>query len=180
MNVLILHGILGKAGENWSQWLCDELESKNYNVIMPNLPEADHPDRTTWLQVVSDLMGRLGDETIIVAHSLGVATALDYLESKTGKIKGLVSVSGFGDDYGMELNSYFMREKAIDYSKVNDSVTNKYVFYGDDDPYVPQDSLKLLADELRVTPTIVEKGGHLNEAAGFNKFPQLLDSVTEI
>lgn len=180
MNVLILHGIMGHAGENWSQWLADELAAKGVNVEMPNLPDANHPDRTTWLAFVCDILNELGDETVVVAHSLSVATMLDFLEQHTGKLRSLICVSGFADDYGMELNSYFMSEKDINFEQVNSAVSSKAVLYGSNDPYVPQASLQLLAENLRVEPIVVKEGGHLNEAAGFSKFPKLLEMTLGI
>lgn len=180
MNILILHGIMGRAGENWSGWLADKLSEKGFNVAMPNLSKPNHPNRTEWLHEITNEMRKLGDDTIIVAHSLGVTSALDFLEQHSGKIKGLVSVAGFADDYGLELNSYFMREKEIDFESVKNSVESLAVLYGDNDPYVPQSSLQNLAIELGAQSVVITGGGHLNEAAGYNTFPKLLDLVLEI
>lgn len=124
MSVLILHGIMGKAGENWGQWLHDQLIERSYNVVMPNLSDPDHPDRKKWLDEITAHMEGLGSDTIIVAHSLGVTSALDFLEEATNPVKGIISVSGFADDYGLELNSYFLGEKTIDFNKVNKNIDN--------------------------------------------------------
>lgn len=168
---------MGRAGENWSSWLKDNLEAQGYTVAMPTLPGADHPDRQTWLSEITNEMNDLGDNTIIIAHSLGVTSALDFLEQHTDRVKGLVSVSGFADDYGLELNSYFMREKPIDFDAVSQSLEHAVALYGDNDPYVPQESLELLATKLGVAPIIIQGGGHLNEAAGYQEFPQLLETM---
>ena len=179
MNVLILHGILGKAGENWEQWLHDELISKSYTVTMPNLPDPDHPSRQKWLAQVTENI-KNPEETIIVAHSSGVTSGLDYLEKASRPIKGFVSVSGFAGDIGLELNSYFLNEKAIDFELVNKNIGEAFVFFGDNDPYVPQVSLHMLANDLKVNPVIIPEGGHLNTAAGFTQFPQILDAVLSV
>jgi len=180
MNVLILHGIMGSAGENWGQWLSDQLEARAYTLTMPTLPNPDHPDRTEWLNVITKLMTKLGSDTIIVGHSIGVTSALDYLENTNVPIKGLISVSGIFDEYGLELNRYFLKVRSIDADKVKKNMGKAFAFYGDDDPYVPQDSLQLLADKLNVKPVILSKGGHLNATAGFTEFPQLLDTILSI
>lgn len=168
---------MGRAGENWGQWLHNELISRTYIVKMPNLSDPDHPDREKWLGEIIENMQTMEGDTVIVAHSLGVTSALDYLEVANHPLKGLVSVSGFADDYGLELNSYFLKEKSIDFEKVNKNIGKAFVFYGDDDPYVPQSSLHKLASDLNVDPVIIPKGGHLNAAAGFTEFPQLLEAV---
>src|SRR4030042_6591473 len=98
-------------------------------------------------------------DLIIIGHSLGVTTALDLIEKDRKKIKTLISVSGFAKDYGAELNSYFLKKKEIDLKKVKGLLGNAYVIYGDNDPYIPQNVLKRLADGLGVEPIIVKKGG---------------------
>lgn len=180
MTTLILHGIMGQAGENWMQWLHDELIKQGHNVIMPQLPESDKPDRTEWLHNIQKLLAPVKDEVIIVGHSLGVTSALDYCESTDKIINSLVSVSGFARAYGMELNNYFLAERTLDIEKVKQHVRSFYVIYGDNDPYVPQDVLHELATDLDVEPVVVYNGGHLNSAAGYDELPEILEYILTI
>lgn len=181
MTVLILHGIGGYAGIHWQQWLHDELVKKGYDVLMPELPNSEKPDRGEWLETVKKLVSKIDlFELIIVGHSLGVVTALDFIEQSKKPIKVLISVSGFAKDLGAEINSYFMKVKEIDFEKVKKNLEKSYVLYGDNDPYVPQKELKLLADNLGAEPIIFPNGGHLNTDAGYTKFPKLLEIVENI
>ncbi len=175
MTILILHGIGGKAGIHWQQWLHDQLVQDGHKVVMPTLSSPDHPDRQTWLTEITGYMASIDPkDTVIVAHSLGVPSALDYLERATEPIKAFVSVSGFAVPLGTELNEYFLQEKPIDFNKVVDKIGKAYVLYGDNDPYVNQTALHDLAKELKVEPLIIHNGGHLNTDAGYTHFPQLL------
>lgn len=181
MTILIIHGIGGHAGIHWQQWLHDELIKNGYAVLMPNLPNSDHPDRKEWLQIIKDEIKDIDpQELIIVGHSLGATTALDLLEEINGKVKGLISVSGFAEDYGVQMNSYFLSEKHIDFSKVKEHVENSFVIFGDNDPYVPQNELQSVADQLGVVPKIIPNGGHLNADAGFTTFPYLLEIIEKL
>lgn len=174
-NVLILHGVGGHAGKHWQQWLCDGLVNRSYKVVMPSLPNSEKPDRKETLEFVEKLVKCLDFSRLsIIGHSLGVVTALDLIEKENKKIKSLVSVAGFARDYGAELNSYFMKGREIDFKKVRKIIGKAYVIYADNDPYVPQEELKYLADELRVKPVVIKNGGHLNTDAGYTKFPLLL------
>jgi predicted alpha/beta hydrolase family esterase len=178
--VLIIHGIGGHAGIHWQQWLHDNLLSSGFNVLMPDLPNSEHPDRQTWLGLIKKtLEGVTLDELIIVGHSLGVTTALDYVEQLDSSIDGLVTISGMAEDYGSELNSYFLNEKNIDFERVVKKVGWSEVLYGDNDPYVTQDALKSLAVSLGTQEIIISKGGHLNTEAGFTTFPLLLSRLSE-
>jgi predicted alpha/beta hydrolase family esterase len=179
--VLIIHGIGGHAGIHWQQWLGNELAAQGYKVLMPDLPKPDHPDRKTWLEEVKKTLDGVDlNELILVGHSLGVTTALDFIEQASSQVDRLLSVAGFAKDYGADLNSYFLKEKPIDFKRVKDRLRWAVVVYGDDDPYVPQDALKYIADQLNVTPIIVPNGGHLNTEVGFTKFPQLIDIIERV
>lgn len=143
---------------------------------MPNLPDANRPDRKTWLKTVQEIIRNIASpDLVIVAHSLSVTTSLDLAEQIP--IKALISISGFADNYGIQLNSYFLGEKNIDFDEVNKNIKQSFVIYGDDDPYVPQEALMSLADNLKVKPEIIHNGGHLNTDSGYKTFPRLLKII---
>jgi len=176
MTILIIHGILGHAGIHWQQWLHDQLQAQGHHVIMPTFPEAKHPSRRAWLQEIKDrVKGVKPEDLVLVSHSLGTASALDYLEQPTAKAHALVSVSGMAEDYGAELNSYFLSEKHTDFAKVKPHLDKAVVVYGDNDPYVAPWALQQVADGLGVRPTVIKNGGHLNTEAGYTTFPRLLE-----
>ena len=179
MIILILHGIEGFAGIHWQQWLSDNLIERDYKVVMPNLPNSNHPDRKIWLETVKEIVKGLDlADLVIVAHSLSVSVVLDLIEEV--QIKSLISVSGFAYDYGVELNSYFLGERNINFDKVNKNLKQAFVIYGSNDPYVPQEVLKSLAENLKVEPEIIPNGGHLNTDAGYKTFPRLLEIIEDI
>jgi predicted alpha/beta hydrolase family esterase len=96
MTILILHAIGGTAGDHWEQWLNNELTRIGHTVIMPNLPHAEHPDRFEWLKTIKGYLKDIDiNKLVIFGHSLGVTSALDFIEQTSGNVKGLVSVSGF-------------------------------------------------------------------------------------
>ena len=179
MTTLILHGIGGHAGIHWQKWLKDQLESQNFGVLMPSLPNANHPDRKIWLEQVQRLTSGINlAELIIVGHSAGVTTALDFIEQAKFKVTGLVSVAGIAKDYGSELNGEFLRAKPIDFNKVLENLNWAEVVYGGNDPYVSQTALRYVAGNLQVNPTIIHNGGHLNTEAGYTQFPRLLKVIS--
>lgn len=179
--ILILHGIGGHAGIHWEQWLHDELTKRGYRVIMPDLSDSDHPDRSVWFdEVTKAVQGVDVTNLVIVGHSLGATAALDFIEQSKIPVYGLVSASGFAVDYGAELNSYFLRGRSVDFEKVHSLLGKAVVFYGDDDPYVTQEALRQLADALDVEPIVIHSGGHLNTERGYTTFPQLLDAVLNL
>lgn len=177
----IIHGIQGYAGKHWQGWLKSNLEVSGHEVIMPTLPNSDHPDRKEWLKFLKTKTKDIDiNNLIFVTHSLGAVSAMDFIEQLPKQAQGFVSVSGFARDYGMELNSYFLKEKHIDTDLIRKNIKNISVIYGDDDPYVPKNELKYLADVLEVQPVIIPKGGHLNSETGYIEFPLLLEECLKI
>lgn len=175
MTFLLLHAIGSHAGAHWQQWLHDELIADGHVVIMPNLPEADHPDRQIWLDTVKEITEELDlSDLVIIGHSLGATTALDFIEQSTSPVKAFISVAGFGVDYGAELNSYFLAKRNINFDKVNAHLQKAIVIYGDNDPYVAPEALRHLATALKVEPMVIKNGKHLNTEAGYTEFPELL------
>ena len=176
--VIIIHGFSGHAGIHWQQWLHDELTQQGHKVLMPDLPQSEHPDRQAWLGEVRQVLeGVDTSQLVMVGHSLGVVAALDFIEQLDGRVDGLVSVAGFAEDYGADMNSYFLSQKPIDFSKIKNKLNWSAVIYGDNDPYVTPAALKYVADSLGVEPVVIPNGGHLNTESGFDKFPQLLEMI---
>lgn len=177
----IIHGIQGHAGIHWQKWLKLELEKSGQKVIMPTLPNPDHPDRTEWLEFLKEKLRDINTNNLVfVTHSLGSVTAMDYIEQSPETILGFVSVSGFARDYEMELNSYFLKEKHIDMNMIRKNARNISIIFGNDDPYVPQNELNYLSEKLKVEEIIIEKGGHLNTETGYTKFPLLLEECLKM
>ena len=54
------------------------------------------------------------------------------------------------------------------------------MFHSDNDPYVPLEKAKELAQNLGTEVTIVQGAGHFNENGGYTKFPLLLEKMREV
>lgn len=181
MTILIIHGIDGFAGIHWQQWLHDQLVAKGHIVLMPNFPNSHHPERKAWLKTVEKQLVDVNlRELMIVGHSLGVTTGLDFLEQIHEKIKAFISISGFAEDYGSDLNRYFLSKKHIDFQEVRKHLENSVVIYSDNDPYLSQDVLYLVAEGLNVSPKIIPNGGHLNTDSGYTTFSYLLKTIENL
>lgn len=179
IKIVVLHGIGGHPGIHWQEWLAGHMQAKGFETRLLALPNSDEPNRSEWLDFVASSVADVAPrDLILVGHSLGVATALDYIQRSPAQVRGLVSVAGFARDYGAELNSSFMSAARIDFDEVKANLATAEVLYGDDDPWVPQPELAHLASELKVEPRVFEAGGHLNSDSGYSQFPKLAEVVT--
>jgi len=178
MRAVIVHGTYGDPGENWFPWLADEVRAKGHDAVIPRMPTPDGQTLDGWLRAFEEQVGPVREDDWLVGHSLGVGFVLRVLE-KNGPVGAAALVSGFIGELGLAdfdpLNAPFF-ETPFDWQTIKENVTGPLrVYNGDDDPYVPSQKGRELAQELGVDVTVVPSGGHINAEAGYTRFQQLLD-----
>jgi predicted alpha/beta hydrolase family esterase len=118
------------------------------------------------------------NNTILIGHSLGAVFILDILNrERTKPIKKAILVSGFLHQLGNPTFDtlaapFINRERNRDLIKKN--AEEFIILNGENDPYVPLSEAELLQEKLGGRLEIIPNGGHLNEAAGFTKFEEIL------
>lgn len=188
-NYFIIHGSFGSPYSNWTPWLAGEIEKtkpaeKEESICyVPHMPTGvGLQNYQNWENVMKSYLLKdelLGIDTTIFAHSIAPAFVCKFLITNKIKVKRLVFVCGF--------NNYFGVNEA--YDAVNESMyianieeIKKYCneiicFYSDNDPYVDFAAEKDFADKVGSKQILVEGGGHLNKASGFETFTQLKEYI---
>jgi predicted alpha/beta hydrolase family esterase len=122
------------------------------------------------------------DKTCFVGHSIGATFIADYLAVNQMSFQKAIFVSGLYKALGNEdfdgINSSFFEHKATVTNFFRESKSITYAFYGDNDPYVPHDTLKEFAQMVKANTTVIPQGGHLNKAAGYETFDALLKVIS--
>ena len=183
--VVIVHCWGGYPEYCWYPWVKKELESKGFDVQVPELPETDAPNLAKWLPVLKEVVGTPNEDTFLVGHSIGCATILCYLESlKEGeKVSGVVLVAGYTDDLGFEeLKNFFTTPVPLEQIKPK---ANKFVaIHSDDDPYVPLkhgDIFKEKLDaELIVKHRMKHFSGPVDKEDSCVELPDVVEGVVEM
>ncbi|MBN1262942.1 MAG: alpha/beta hydrolase [Candidatus Pacebacteria bacterium] len=183
-NALILHGTdFGKKQQqrfnNWFPWLKKKLEQLDYQVFLPELPQAWEPNLARyWLFLKNFDFNR---ESILIGHSSGATAVFGLLhELPPGKEVGLaVSVAGFYKDEGWGCRGLFAKE--YNWEKIRSQVKKIVLIWSPDDPYISREQTDFLSQRLRVRPTIIPDKKHFNLEAspGFIKFPELLKIIKD-
>ena len=179
MKFFIIHGTYGYPEENWFPWLKEELEKLNHEVIVPKFPTPEDMSFKNWMKIMEQYT--IEEDDIFIGHSIGPAFILRLLEEHKAKAAFLVAgfLGALGNKEVDELNSSFFAEP-FDWNKIKENCKSFYVFYSDNDPYVPQEKAKELANKLGVEPIFVKGAGHFNETAGYAKFPLLLEEIKKL
>ena len=187
--VFIIHGWDGHPEESWFPWLKKELELRDYEVIIPQLPNADEPRIKTWVGHILSLIPNPDRNTFFVGHSMGCQAIIRYLESLNNKevIGGAIFVAGFlkrlsnleDDDVVRSVAEEWLTAK-IDFNKVKTHLNKSFAIFSDNDMYVPLDNQDVFKDELGSKIIIEKDKGHFNSETKIFDLPSALKSLLEI
>jgi uncharacterized protein len=176
----ILHGTDASPDANWFKWLKQQLEQRDYNVWVPELPNNHTPNRKTYNDF---LFGSDWDfnDNLLIGHSSGAITVLNLLtDGRCPKISAAVLVGAWSH---ME-ETYLDREQFKDLFPPNGfdfeiiiSKCDKFLFlHGDNDPFCPLEQAKWLAQQTKGHMVIIPNGHHLG-ASRTPDFPELLEGL---
>lgn len=193
MNAIILHGTLGSPSGNWFQWLKTELEKRNINVWLPELPNANQPNLKEWADFIhKNTPFELDDQTIVIGHSSGAILALILAQQQSDKeatgqtsvtkFKAVVAVSVFHDNsLNWEPNSRLFDGINFDWQKIRKNTDKLLFVHSDNDPYVPLEQAKYVADNCQAELITIPGQGHFNleQSPDYKTFPALLRLLTE-
>ncbi|MCF7844636.1 MAG: alpha/beta hydrolase [Kiritimatiellales bacterium] len=179
-HVLILHGIYGNPSENWFPWLKDQLEQKGMTVDVPHLPTHEPLLPEHWWSVLFSYEGHINEDTIIIAHSLGVAFALKIIEKY--KIKAALFVAPAWGKTDNEFDPVIraVADQKFDWEIIKDHCLNFTIFHSDNDPYLKMERAEKLSGHLNTEVNVVSGAGHFNKASGYTEFPQLLQKIEKL
>lgn len=178
---ILVHGAYGSPDENWYPWLTSYLRENGAEVIIPRFPTPEGQELKNWLKAFDSQIPELKFQTVLIGHSIGVGFILRKLERIDTEIKASFLVSGFSKQLGLPdfdpINASFVGGK-FNWAKIRRSCEKFFVYNSDNDPYVPLSCGQTIADELNAKFTVINKGGHINKAAGFDKFEILLQDLS--
>jgi len=178
---LILHGTSATPDSNWFGWLKLELEKKGYEVWLPLLPQADHPNMrryTDFLLANSDFF--TADEIILIGHSSGAVAILGLLQQLSSKvhISSAYLVGSFKDDLGWDsLKELFL--EPFDFATIKQRCDHFVFIHSDNDPHCPLAGAQYLCEQLGGELVILPRQGHFNTAMSqqYQTFPKLLELI---
>ena len=75
---LILHGYQSSGPGHWQTWLAGRLRSGDAIVHYPDLPDADAPQLSSWLEALAGELDSIGEAPIVVCHSLACVLWLHH------------------------------------------------------------------------------------------------------
>jgi uncharacterized protein len=166
---LILHAWYSKPETDWYPWLKTELESKGYEVMVPEIPtfETKAPEMETAIEAVLGL-NFLDQDTVIIGHSLGTLLTMRLAERYKFAHAILMAAWDY-NDLTPEHQSFW--KTMLDHTKCKTNVSKWSVLISDNDPYVTKIIAGEVADRFGASKTYCGAKGH---------FSQEMDGITEV
>jgi predicted alpha/beta hydrolase family esterase len=174
MRIVVAHGYRADPSRHWFPWLVDHYSAAT--VTMVGLPEPERPDLETWVHAAGAAIGEVGEETILVGHSLGCVTLLHALNRRTDawRLGGLVLVAGFVDPLPDLPALDPFTEEPLDLHRIRRQTGMRHVLRSDDDDVVPPELTDRMAGLLDAPVTLVPGAGHFVDRQGVREVPALL------
>ncbi|MEK7227559.1 MAG: alpha/beta hydrolase [Patescibacteria group bacterium] len=188
--IYIIHGWDGNPNQHWLPWLKKELESRNFLVNVPEMPDSGNPRKDAWVKYLADLVKTPDKDTYFVGHSIGCKAVLRYLETlQPGeKIGGAVLVAGWITLTNMDertpdeirvINDWV--NPPFDFDRIKSHCDNFTAIFSDDDPEVPLEENKETYENKIGAIIIMEHGkGHFTEDDGVKSLPSALQAILEM
>lgn len=183
--VFLIHGWGGYPEEGWRPWLKKKLKEKEFTVVVPLMPDTEHPNIETWVLHLSEIVETPDKYCYFVGHSLACITILRYLETlkENQKVGGVILVAGFAHDleypdYQGEISGFF--KNPIDWEKIKKHCRKFIVIHSDDDPYVPLEHADIFKEKLDAEVVIMRNMKHFSGDDGITELPIVLDSILKL
>ncbi|MBS3144012.1 serine hydrolase family protein [Candidatus Woesearchaeota archaeon] len=168
--VIVVHRWDGSPSADWYPWLKEEVEKKNIQVFIPEIPDPSKPKIEKWVSFLKKEIKDIDEETFFVGHSIGCQTIMRYLETveEKTKIGGVLFVAGFFTLNKLETEEEKTiakpwLERPINTEKVKKRVKQIRAIFSDNDPFVPVSNAKQFQEKLGAKTLIEKKQGHFND-----------------
>lgn len=156
----------------WAAWLKKQLDTRGYETFFETMPDSIIARSEYWLPFLKDHI-KAGESDVIVGWSSGAVAGMRYAEEN--KILGSILISPCYTDLGDELekqSGYY--DKPWQWDKIKSNQNKIALFWGDDDPYIPQTEFDFIAEQLKPDKFRIRGGKHFIEQPAF---PQLLKYI---
>ncbi|MGI0141549.1 MAG: RBBP9/YdeN family alpha/beta hydrolase [Candidatus Micrarchaeales archaeon] len=180
--IIVVHGWMGTPTTDWMPWIKKMLTGKGVKVIVPKMPDTEHPNIDAWLSHLSKTIGKPDSNTFLIGHSIGGNAILRYIQALPvgQKIGGAIIVASWINRRKGRFASKARRQmmlpwfkEPIYWNKILKHTRNFIAVYSDNDPYVPRSAAQLLQKRLGAKVVIAHYKWHFN----MSKYPIILEGA---
>ncbi len=174
--VIVIHGYTASPEENWYPWFQQLAAEQHFSLNILRLDPSTHPKLSVWTSQIEQQVGRLDENSIVIAHSLGTIAAMHYLSKHLihQRIQHLVLIAGFNRRLGRlnEVNP-FIDAARIDFELLKRQIEHRVVIYSQGDEHVPPKCSIQQAESLDAELIAAEHQGHFIDSEGCTELPEV-------
>ncbi|MBI2148570.1 serine hydrolase family protein [Candidatus Woesearchaeota archaeon] len=170
--VFVVHGWGFNSNMNWYNWLKEQLERKNFEVKILEMPNTEEPKIKEWVNFLSKSVGKSDKNTYFIGHSIGCQTIMRYLQKINSKIGGAFFVAGWFNLINLEdkevekIAEPWLKTK-INFTKVKNNINKLTVVLSDNDPYnCLEENTRIFKEKLNAKVIIEKNKGHFTSQDG--------------
>lgn len=151
--------------------------ANSYSIHSPIMPDNDNPHYETWKEKLESEFNSIGDDLILIGHSLGGSVLLKYLsESTTSKhVRGLFLVATpYWGKQGWDVNEFALQK---DFAAHLKNISRIHLYQSKDDEVVEFSHIRYYSQQFpKATVHEVNHRGHL-----FSKgIPELIIDIQNL
>jgi predicted alpha/beta hydrolase family esterase len=164
--IYMIHSWGASSEDNWFPWLKKELEKRELNVSVLDMPDSENPKIEQWVGYLEEKIKDVDEETYFIGHSIGCQTIIRFLEKlhKHKKIGGCIFVAGWFNLVNLEPEELGIAHpwinSEIHFERVLDHCNNFLAIFSDDDPYVSFEEHKKFKKNLDAKIIIEKSRNH--------------------
>lgn len=184
MTFYIIHRWGETPQGDWYQWLAKELRALGHTVVIPEMPDTEHPRIKPWVETLAKLVVKTNDHVHFIGHSIGCQTILRYLEtlSSDHRVGQLFFVAPWFSLKPMDEESEAIAQPWIE-TPINSEKVAKlpqaiHCLFSDNDQYVPlEENVQQFENEYNAKTHIFHKKGHFSSEEKIDEIPELLELI---
>ena len=181
---IIVHGWAYNPKMNWYPSVKKELEAKDFEVIVPEMPNSKEPKINEWVSKLKEIVPLPNKNTYFIGHSIGCQTILRYLQelpekTKVGKIVLVAPWFHLQNIEGPEAEKIAQPwlETPIDFDKINSHITQITAIFSDNDPWVPVSDKEIFRKLLNAKIIVEHNKGHFAQDDGITELPKVIEEI---
>jgi len=185
--VIIVHGWEGSPHELMIKNMGIALQKEGFEVIIPEMPDNEHPKITPWVNKLEEVSGKLDKDTYFIGHSIGCQTILRFLEKSETEIGGVVLIAPWLKLNEKNLESLEEKRIAkpwlrlpINFSQVKPVTNNFFCIFSDNDPYVLMSNKDLFQKNLGARSIVEHHKGHYTTSDGVTDNTTAVEEILKL
>lgn len=183
-SVFIIHSYNADTKDSFSSSIEKLCKNNNIEFYLPDFSVRSDAKYDKWEKILKQyyLDGKLNENSIVIAHSLGTQFMIKFIAKNNIKIDKYISVAGFIGFKGREdlekiLESFQPTEE--EYLISNSLINKRYSIYSDNDELNDISKLEKYAEKINGQKILLHNCGHFNPKSNVKEITEINNIILD-